>query len=58
MGLRAFKYYTFTPPFVINKKYRRKQKKEMRKTKWENSIRKHIVQNQFIFRSTWIVQKH
>jgi len=28
MGLRAYKYYTSTPPFVINKKYKKDKKKE------------------------------
>jgi len=28
MGLRAFKYYTSTPPFVINKKYKIKTKRK------------------------------
>jgi len=33
MGLRAYKYYTSTPPFVINKKTNKRQKEEMRKMK-------------------------
>jgi len=50
MGLRAFKYYTSTPPFVINKKYK-KLKKKRKDEKNSEKLRKHIVQKQFIFRS-------
>jgi len=42
MGLRAYKYYTSTPPFVINKMYELKDKKEeMRKTV-RNSFKKKV----------------
>ena len=35
MGLSAYKYYTSTPPFVINKKYKKNKdkKNDIRKTK-------------------------
>jgi len=39
MGLRAFKYYTSTPPFVINKKYELKDKKK----KWEKQSEKNSI---------------
>ena len=43
MGSRAYKYYKSTPPFVINKKYKNKdKKKEMRKT-----VRNSIKTNKF-----------
>jgi len=54
MGLRAFKYYTSTPPFVINKKYkkirtkRRDEKNEVRKynkndqSTQYNEVQKHM----------------
>jgi len=37
MGLRAFKYYTSTSPFVINKKYIKKTKGKDEK----NEVRKY-----------------
>ena len=44
MGLRAFKYYTSTPPFVINKKYIKKLKTKRRDEK--NKVRKYIKSDQ------------
>jgi len=66
MGLRAFKYYASTPPFVINKKYkriktkRRDEKNEVRKknNKSDQSTQYNEVQKQFIFRSMNYSEAH
>jgi len=44
IGLRAFKYYTSTPHFVINKKYIKKIKTKRRDGK--NKVRKYIKSDQ------------
>jgi len=66
MALRVFKYYTSTPPFVINKKYIKKIKTKRRDEK--NKVRKYIksdqsthyneVQKQFISRSMNFSEAH
>jgi len=65
MGLRAFKYYTSTPLFVINKKYkliktkRRDEKNEVGKyTKSDQSTQYNEVQKKFIFRSINCSEAH
>ena len=65
MGLKAFKYYTSTPPFVINKKYkriktkRRDEKNEVRKyNKSDQGTQVNEVQKQFIFRSMNCLEAH
>jgi len=35
MELRAYKYYTSTPSFVINKKYKIKTKRKRWEKQWE-----------------------
>jgi len=60
MGLRAFKFYTSTPPFLINKKYikkiktkRRDEKNVVRKyNKSDQSTQYNEVQKHELFRST------
>jgi len=65
MGLRAFKYYISTPPFVINKMYkrintkRRDEKNKVRKyIKSDQSTQYNEVQKQFIFRSIICSEAH
>jgi len=65
MGLSAVKYYTSTPPFVFNKKYkriktkRRDEKNEVRKyNKTDQSTHYNEVQKQFIFRSMNCSEAH
>jgi len=65
LGLRAFKYYTSTPPFVINKKYkriktkRRDEKNKLRKyIKSDQSTQYSEVQTQFIFRNMNCSEAH
>jgi len=35
MGLRAYKYYTSTPPFFINKKKKKRSKKHSEKIQYK-----------------------
>jgi len=40
VGLKAYKYYTSTPPFVINKKYKKLKTKRKR---WEKDSEKNSI---------------
>jgi len=59
MGLSAFKYYASTPPFVINKKYKLRQKEEMRKNSAKYLIKqmKPGIEHKMV-RSKNIIQNH
>ena len=47
MGLRAFKYYTSTLSFVINKKYKKNKDKKKRLEKRSEKIRKNDQSTQY-----------
>ena len=53
MGLRAYKYYTSTPSFVINKKINKRQTRDEK-----NIVRKFKIRKKVLVQKQKFVHKH